>query len=99
MVSFPALGPAFNWLSVFFFVVRTKPHFDCRTRSYPLSVPARSEVEFCKPCSSLNFGPSPRVSGYDGAFNPRKVDNFVLERCYAAVAAVEPSVVQRGRGG
>ena len=23
----------------FFFVVRIKPHFDCRTRSYPLSVP------------------------------------------------------------
>ena len=40
IVSVLAFGPVFNWLSVLvFFVDRVKPHFDCRTRSSPLSVP------------------------------------------------------------
>ena len=97
VVSVLAFGPAFNWLSVFFFfslfelnriliVVLGRPHF-------------RSQVEFCGLCSSLTFGSSPRLSGYDGALHPRIVDIFVLEHCCAVVAAVEPSVVQRGRGG
>ena len=33
------------------------------------------------------FGSSPRLTGYDRALLPRIVDIFVLEHCYAAVAA------------
>ena len=84
-----------------FFVVRIKPHtgIDNRTRSYALSVPARSQFEFGGLCLSLTFGSSPRFSGYDRALHPRIVDIFVLEHCCAAFAAVEPRVVQRGRAG
>ena len=42
----------------------------------------RSQVEFRGLCSSLTFGSSPTISGYDGALNPRIVDIFVLEQCY-----------------
>ena len=38
----------------------------------------RSQVEFRGLCSSLTFGSSPTISGYDGALNPRIVDIFVL---------------------
>ena len=87
MVSVLAVGPAFNWLSVFVFfssfelnriliVVLGRPHF-------------RSQVEFCGLCSSLTFGSSPRLLGYGGALHPRIVGIFVLEHCYAALAAAE----------
>ena len=46
----------------------------------------RSQVEFCGLCSSITFGSSPRLSGYDRALHPRIVDIFVVEHCYAAVA-------------
>ena len=87
----PALAVCFFFFSLFelnriLIVVLGRPHF-------------RSQVEFCGLCSSLTFGSSPRLSGYDGALHPRIVDIFVLEHCCAVVAAVEPSVVQRGRGG
>ena len=45
----------------------------------------RSQVEFCGLCSSLTFGSSPRLSGYDRALRPRIVYIVVLEHCYAAV--------------
>ena len=47
----------------------------------------RSQVEFCGLCSSLTFGSSPRLSGYDRPLHPRIVDIFVLEHCYASVVA------------
>ena len=67
-------------------VVFGRPHF-------------RSRVEFCGLCSSLTFGSSPRISGYDGVLHPRMVDIFVLEHCYAAAPAVEPSSFKVEGGG
>ena len=95
MVLVVAFGPAFR-LSVFVFfslfelnriliVVLGRTHF-------------RSQVEFCGLCSSLTFGSTPRLSSYDRSLHPRIVDIFVLEHCYADVAAVEPSVVRRRAG-
>ena len=46
----------------------------------------RSQVEFCGLCSSITFGSSPRLSGYDRALHPRIVDIFVLEHCYDTAA-------------
>ena len=84
MVSVLALEPAFNWL-FFFFVVRINSILSVvlgRTHF-------RSQVEFCGLCSSLTFGSSPRLLGYGGALHPRIVGIFVLEHCYAALAAAE----------
>ena len=83
MVSVLAFKPDFNRLSVLFFslfelnsiwiVVIRRPHF-------------RSQVEFCGLCSSLTFGSSPKLSGYDRPLHHRIVDIFVGEHCYATVA-------------
>ena len=45
----------------------------------------QSHVEVYGLCSSLTFGSSPRLSGYDRASHPKTIDIFVLEHCYAAV--------------
>ena len=49
----------------------------------------QSHVEVYGLCSSLTFGSSPRLLGYGGALHPRIVGIFVLEHCYAALAAAE----------
>ena len=58
----------------------------------------RSQVELYGLCSSLTFGSSPRLSGYDRALHPRMVDIFVLDHCHAAVAARTERRSKRKRG-